>query len=218
MRLNLKNIFLTGLAVIVPIGLTLYILVFLIDMMDGLLTIIPRQYHPDTLIGFYIPGLGIIITVMLIFICGLIAKSIIGAKAVRYSEGLLNKIPVVRSIHLAIKKIVDSVVMYRNRSFRKAVLVEFPRKGAYTVGFITGTPNEDIQKKTGRRCISVYVPTTPNPTSGYFIIFPEDEVFPLDMSVEEAFTLIISGGMVNPPEKTEVTPNQNSTGGSHDLS
>jgi len=197
---------LTGLAVIIPIGLTLYILVFLIDMMDGLFTIIPRQYHPDTLIGFYIPGLGIIFTIILIFICGLIAKSIIGAKIVRYSERLLNKIPVVRSIHLAIKKIVDNVVMYRNRSFRKAVLVEFPRKGIYTVGFVTGTPNDDMQRKTGRRCISVYVPTTPNPTSGYFIIFPEDETIPLDMSVEEAFTLIISGGMVNPPEKTGNNP------------
>jgi uncharacterized membrane protein len=201
---NLKNIFLTGLAVMIPIGLTLYTLIFLIGMMDGLLTIIPQRYHPDTLLGFHIPGLGIIVTVVLIFICGLMTKSIIGNKIVRYSEGLLDKIPVVRSIHLAIKKIVDSMFMYRNRSFRKVVLVEVPRKGAYTVAFVTGTPSEEIQAKIGRRCVSVYVPTTPNPTSGYFIIFPEEKVVPLEMSAEEAFTLIISGGIVNPPARPQM--------------
>ena len=201
MHINLKKIFLTGLAVMVPIGLTIYILVFLIGIMDGLFTIIPQQYHPATLIGFHIPGLGIIVMILLIFICGLMTKSIVGNKIVRSSEGLLDKIPVVRSIHMAIKKIVDSMFMYRTRSFKKVVLVEFPRKGAYTVGFVTGTPSHEIQRKIGRCCVSVYVPTTPNPTSGYFIIFPEDEIVPLDISAEEAFTLIISGGIVNPPER-----------------
>ena len=203
MQFNLKNIFLTGLAVIVPLGLTIYILVFLIGMMDGLLTVIPRKFHPTALIGFHIPGLGIIITILLIFICGLITKSMIGNRLVLYGEGLLDKIPIVRSIHMAIKKIVDSMVLYRSRSFKKVVLVEFPRKGAYAVAFMTGVPGNEINAKTGRRCVSVYVPTTPNPTSGYFIIFPEDEVVKLDMSVEDAFTLIISGGIVNPPERLQ---------------
>ena len=116
MQFNLKNIFLTGLAVIVPVGLTLYILVFLIGMMDGLLTFIPRQYHPDILIGFHIPGFGIIVTIMLVFICGLMTKSIVGNRIVLYGEGLLDRIPIVRSIHMAIKKIVDSMVLYRSRS------------------------------------------------------------------------------------------------------
>jgi uncharacterized membrane protein len=203
LQFNLKNIFLTGLAVIVPLGLTLYILVFLIGMMDGLLTIIPRQYHPDTLIGFHIPGFGIIVTVLLIFISGLMTKSIVGSTIVRYTEGLLDKIPIVRSIHMAIKKIVDSMVIYRSRSFKKVVLVEFPRKGAYTVAFVTGEPANEIHARTGQRFISVYVPTTPNPTSGYFIMFPEHEVVQLDMSVEDAFTLIISGGIVNPPDQLQ---------------
>ncbi len=203
MQFNLKNIFLTGLAVIVPLGLTIYILVFLIGMMDGLLTVIPRKFHPTALIGFHIPGLGIIVTILLIFICGLITKSMIGNRLVLYGERLLDKIPIVRSIHMAIKKIVDSMVLYRSRSFKKVVLVEFPRKGAYAVAFMTGAPGNEINAKTGRRCVSVYVPTTPNPTSGYFIIFPEDEVVQLDMSVEDAFTLIISGGIVNPPERLQ---------------
>lgn len=203
MNINLKNIFLTGLAVIVPVGLTLYILVFLIGMMDGLLTLIPQKYHSSALIGFHIPGLGIVITILLIFTCGLMTKSIIGNRIVLYGEGLLDKIPIVRSIHLAIKKIVDSMVLYRSRSFKKVVLVEFPRRGAYTVAFVTGEPADEIYSKTGQRCVSVYVPTTPNPTSGYFIMFPEHEVVPLDMSVEDAFTLIISGGIVNPPDRLQ---------------
>lgn len=201
MQVSLKKIFLTGLAVIVPVGLTIYILVFLIGMMDGLLEFLPRKYHPFSVFGFYVPGLGIVITVLLIFVCGLMTKTFIGNKIVIYSEWLLDKIPVVRSIHLAIKKIVDSMVLYRNRSFSKAVLVEFPRKGVYTVGFVTGEPSCEILEKTNQRCISVYVPTTPNPTSGYFIMFPEHEVIPLEMSVEEAFTLVISVGIVNPPAR-----------------
>jgi len=203
LQFNLKNIFLTGLAVIVPVGLTIYILVFLIGMMDGLLTFIPQKYHPAALVGFHIPGLGIIITILLIFFCGLMTKSIIGNRIVLYGEGLLDRIPIVRSIHMAIKKIVDSMVLYRSRSFKKVVLVEFPRKGAFTVAFVTGEPANEIHAKTGQRCVSVYVPTTPNPTSGYFIMFPEQEVVNLDMSVEDAFTLIISGGIVNPPEQLQ---------------
>lgn len=197
---RLKNIFLTGLAVIVPVGLTLYILVFLIGMMDGLLTLVPQRYHSTALFGFHMPGMGIIITILLIFIFGLMTKSIIGNRIVVFGERLLDKIPFVRSIHMAIKKIVDSMVFYRSRGFKKVVLVEFPRRGAYALAFMTGIPGENIQQKTGQRCVSVYVPTTPNPTSGYFIIYPETEVIQMDMSVEEAFTLIISCGIVNPPE------------------
>jgi uncharacterized membrane protein len=104
---------------------------------------------------------------------------------------------------MAIKKIVDSMVIYRSRSFKKVVLVEFPRKGAYTVAFVTGEPANEIHARTGQRFISVYVPTTPNPTSGYFIMFPEQEIVHLDMSVEDAFTLIISGGIVNPPDQLQ---------------
>jgi uncharacterized membrane protein len=203
LNIKLKNIFLTGLAVIVPVGLTIYILVFLIGMMDGLLTLVPQRYHPTALFGFHIPGLGIVVTILLILVCGLMAQSILGKRIVVFGEGLLDKIPFVRSIHMATKKIVDSMVFYRSRGFKKVVLVEFPRPGAYTLAFMTGIPGQNIQQKTGRRCVSVYVPTTPNPTSGYFILFPEADVIQMDMSVEEAFTLIISCGIVNPPERLQ---------------
>ena len=206
MKRKLKKIFLTGLAVITPIGLTLYILIFIIDLMDTLLTIIPKRYQPDTLLQFHIPGLGVIVTVMLIFICGLLTQSYLGNRLVTWAEILVDKIPIVRSIYQAIKSIADGMFKSTRQSFKKVVLVEFPRKGMYSVGFITGRPNEEIRAKMGKNgnYISVFLPTTPNPTTGFFIIVPEDELIYTDMLVEEAFTLIISGGIVNPPNRLKV--------------
>ena len=200
MRKKLKQIFLTGLAVTIPIGLTFYILFFLIDIMDGLLKIIPVRYHPDTLLGIHIPGLGIIVTLALITIAGLVTTSYVGYKIVQSGEDLVDRIPFVRNIYQAIKKISDSMFMDKRSSFKKVVLVEFPRKGVYTIGFVTGVPSGEIRKKAGQNCISVFLPTTPNPTSGYLIIVPEDELVPMDMSVEEALTYIISVGIVSPSD------------------
>ncbi|MGZ3647466.1 MAG: DUF502 domain-containing protein [Syntrophales bacterium] len=203
MKKKLKQIFLTGLAVTVPIGLTLYILFFLIDIMDSLLKIIPLKYHPDTLLGIHIPGLGTIVTVILIFICGLITASYVGNKIVQSGEDLLYRIPFVRNIYQAIKRFSDTVVMDRRSSFKRVVLVEFPRKGLYTIGFVTGKPVWEIKREIGENLISVFLPTTPNPTSGYLIILPEDELVEVDMSVEEALTYIISVGIVAPAERAK---------------
>ena len=203
MKKKLKQIFLTGLAVTVPIGLTLYILFFLIDIMDSLLKIIPVRYHPDTLLGIHIPGLGTIATVILIFICGLITTSYVGNKIVQSGEDLLYRIPFVRNIYQAIKRFSDTMVMDRRSSFKRVVLVEFPRKGLYTIGFVTGKPNWEIKREAGENLISVFLPTTPNPTSGYLIILPEDELVEVGMSVEEALTYIISVGIVAPSERAK---------------
>jgi len=197
---KLKQIFLTGLAVTIPIGLTLYILFFLIDIMDSLLKIIPARYHPDTLLGIHIPGLGTIVTVILIFICGLVTASYVGNKIVQSGEDLVYRIPFVRNIYQAIKRLSDTMFMDKRSSFKKVVLVEFPRKGLYTIGFVTGIPGREIQKKAEQNYISVFLPTTPNPTSGYLIIIPEDELVEMDMSVEEALTYVISVGIVNPSD------------------
>lgn len=201
MKSSIKNILLTGLAVTIPIGITIYILAFIIDMMDSLLTIIPDQYQPDKILNVHIPGLGLIVTLMLIFICGLITKSFVGNKLVRWGEAVVDKIPIVRGIYQATKKIVDSMFVGKGKSFKQAVLVQFPRREVYSVAFVTGEPNREIEEKIGRDYISVYVPTTPNPTSGYFLIVPKKELIYLDMSVEEALTLVISTGIVNPDEK-----------------
>ena len=202
MKKKLKQIFLTGLAVTVPIGLTLYILFFLIDIMDSLLKIIPVRYHPDTLLGIHIPGLGTIATVILIFICGLITTSYVGNKIVQSGEDLLYRIPFVRNIYQAIKRFSDTMVMDRRSSFKRVVLVEFPRKGIYTIGFVTGKPDLEFKKEPGQNYVSVFLPTTPNPTSGYLIIVPEGELVEVHMSVEEALTYIISVGIVTPSERT----------------
>jgi uncharacterized membrane protein len=198
---KLKKIFITGLAIIIPVGLTLYILTFLIDMMDNLLKIIPFRYQPETLLGFRIPGLGVIVTVVLIFVCGLVAKSYLGYKIVSSGESLVDKIPFVRSIYQSIKQVSDSMFADRRSGFKKVVLVEFPRKGIYTVGFVTGKPGPEIQSEVGLTCISVFLPTTPNPTSGYLVIVPEDDLLQVDMTVEEALTYIISVGIVTASDR-----------------
>jgi uncharacterized membrane protein len=200
---RLKKIFITGLAVIIPIVLTLYVLIFLIDVMDSLLKIIPARYQPEALLGFRIPGLGVIVTVILIFTCGLVVSSYLGNKVVSFGEYLVNKIPFVRSIYQSIKQVSDSMFTDRKSSFRQVVLLEFPRKGTYAVGFVTGKPGPQIRSRVGQSCISVFIPTTPNPTSGYLVIVPETELILVDMSVEEALTYIISVGILTAPERLQ---------------
>ena len=198
---KLRSIFLTGLAVAVPLGLTIYILSFLVRMMDNLLNFIPEPYQPGTLLGINIPGLGIIVTLAIIFICGLITQSYIGTKLVNFGESLLDKIPVVRSIYQATKQIFENLFINNNQSFKKVVLVEFPRKGVYSLGFVTGITGKEFSNKIGEEAIHVFIPKTPNPTAGYFIMVRDDELIELDMTVEAAFTLIISGGIVAPPNR-----------------
>ena len=196
---KLKNIFLTGLVVVIPVGVSLYILIFIIRMMDSLLLIIPEPYQPDRILPFHIPGLGVIATIITIFVAGLVTKSYIGNKFVLAGEGLVDRIPIIRSIYQAVKHIADGIIMNKGRSFRNVVLVEYPRKGTYAVGFVTGTPGE-IQDKVfpDRKCIGVFLPMALTPTTGFFMIIPESDVTYLKMTIEEAFTLIISGGVVTP--------------------
>jgi len=201
LKSKLKKIFITGLAVIIPIGLTLYILVFLFDSMDNLLKIVPIRYQPEVLLGFRIPGLGVIVTVILIFICGLITKSYFGYKIVSSGEDIVDKIPFVRSIYQSIKQVSDSMFTDKRSGFKKVVLVEFPRKGIYALGFVTGVPGPEVRSKIGQNSTSVFLPTTPNPTSGYLLILPEDDLIQVDMSVEEALTYIISVGIVTASDR-----------------
>jgi uncharacterized membrane protein len=195
---KIKHIFLTGLAVTIPVGVTIYILFFLVNLMDSLFLVIPHAYHPDNLLGFHIPGLGVIFTVVLIFICGLATKSFIGRKAVTTGEEFLHKIPVVSSIYRATKQVVDAVFTDRGQSFKKVVLVEFPNKGTYVIGFFTGMVEGTFRDKLDGKWACVFVPTTPNPTSGYFVMVKENEMISMDISVEEAFTSVISCGIVQP--------------------
>lgn len=207
MKRNLKSIFLTGLAVVMPVGLTIYIFIFLIEMMDSLVLIVPDRYQPDVFLPFHVPGLGAIVTVVLILLCGLIAKSYFGNKIVKMGEGFLDKIPFIRSIYQAMKRIADTMFADRSASFKKVVLFHFPSKTTYSVGFVTGAIAGELNAKIGQNnnsYVSVFMPTAPNPTTGLYIIIPEDELIYLDMSVEEAFTLIISAGIVTPAERKAI--------------
>lgn len=199
MKKKIRQIFIAGLAVTIPIGLTLYVFFFLIRLVDGLLDVLPRQYQPDTLLQVHIPGFGIIGTVILIFLAGVTMKSYVGNKLIRLWEGLLHKIPVIRSVYEGTKQIVDSMFVNKTRSFQKVVLVAFPHPGAYTLGFVTGPTEAGLQSRIGQDCVNVLVPTTPNPTSGYLLMVPERDLVDVDMTVEEAFTYIISCGIVHGP-------------------
>ncbi|WP_237671715.1 DUF502 domain-containing protein [Syntrophus gentianae] len=152
--------------------------------------------------GIHIPGSGIIVTLAIIFVCGLITQSYLGTKFVNFGESLLDKIPVVRSIYQATKQIFENIFLNKNQSFKKVVLVEFPRQGIYSLGFVTGITGKEFSDKMGEEALHVFIPKTPNPTAGFFIMARSDELIELDMSVEAAFTLIISGGIVTPPNRS----------------
>jgi len=198
MRKKIRQIFIAGLVATIPIGLSLYVLFFLIALMDNLLRIIPNRIHPDTLLQFHIPGLGVIFVILLIFVVGLMMKSYVGNRIVNYGEAIFHKIPVIRSVYDGAKQVVDRMFVNKTRSFKKVVLVEFPRPGAFTVGFVTGPANDRIWRHVGQPCTNVFVPTTPNPTSGYLLVIPDQELTELKMTVEEALTYVISCGIVQP--------------------
>lgn len=205
MRKNLKSIFLTGIAAIIPVGVTFYILYLIIGLMNNLVKIIPARFHPDHFLPFHIPGLGVIITLILIFTVGLVTKSYLGTKLVSLGERMVSKIPLVSGIYHALKQFVDAVFSDKGQSFKRAVLIEYPRKGLYSIAFVTGVAKGEVQVKTSQRCVNIFVPTTPNPTSGFYIMVPEGDTIPLDMTVEEAFTLIISGGIVSPGDVRQIS-------------
>jgi uncharacterized membrane protein len=199
---KIKTTFLTGIAAIIPVGVTVYILFHIISMMDNLLRIIPVRFQPDELLSFHIPGLGVIFTLVLIFIVGLITKSYLGNKLVASGEWFVGKIPFVRSIYQALKQLVDTVFSDKSQSFKKVVLIEYPRRGMYALAFVTSETSGEVQAGTAQKCINLFIPTTPNPTSGFYIMVPEDDVKHMDMTVEEAFKLIISGGIASPNRHT----------------
>ncbi len=203
MRKKIKKIMLTGVAAIIPVGLTIYILLIIIKAMNNLVRIIPYRYQPDQILPFHVPGLGIIFTLILIFVVGLVTKSYLGKKAVTLGELIVGKIPLVRGIYKGIKQLVDAIMSDKGDSFKKVVLIEYPRKGLYSIAFVTGDTRGEVKERTFQNAMNLFVPTTPNPTSGFYIVIPKSDVIPLTMTVEEAFTLIMSGGIITPPDASK---------------
>ena len=206
MKNRIKNYFIMGLLATIPIGVTIYILRVVIGMMDNMLQILPSKFHPDTYLPFHIPGLGSIATVVLIFIIGVLTQSFLGRKVVSIGEWILSKIPLVRNIYIAIKQLTGAIFVQNSKEFKRVVMVEYPRKELWVIGFVTGITEGEVQTKTKKRVVNVFVPTTPNPTSGFYLLVPEKDIISLDMTVEDAFKLVVSGGIVSPPEKAEINP------------
>ena len=206
MKARIKNYFITGLLATIPITVTIYILKIFIGIMDSVLNYLPLKFHPDTYLPFHVPGLGLIATAVVIFIVGVVTQSLLGRKLVPFGEWTISKIPVVRNIYLGIKQLVEAVFVQNSKGFKRVVLVEAPRKDMWLVGFLTGVTEGEVQDKTKKRVVNVFVPTTPNPTTGLYLLIPEKDVITLDMSVEDAFKLIMSAGIVTPPDKLTVTP------------
>ncbi|MBC3806932.1 DUF502 domain-containing protein [Undibacterium seohonense] len=198
----MRKYFITGLLILVPLAITAWVLHAVISTMDQSLLLLPEQWRPEALIGFRIPGLGAVLTVLIIFVTGLLTKNFIGNYVVAAWEALLNRIPIVNSIYSSVKQVSDTLFSSSGNAFSKAVLIEYPRQGSWTIAFLTGKPSGDVEKHLGADFISVYVPTTPNPTSGYFLIIPKKDAIELDMSVDTALKYVVSMGVVA-PEVTE---------------
>lgn len=194
----MKRYFITGLLIWVPLGITAWALKFLISTMDQSLLLLPASLHPEVLVGMYVPGVGTVLTLLVVFITGLLTTNIIGQRLVLFWEGVLWRIPVVKSIYYGVKQVSDTLFSSQGEAFRKALLVQYPRQGSWTIAFMTGYPGGDVANHLKGEYVSVYVPTTPNPTSGFFLMMPRSDVIELDMSVDSALKYIISMGVVAP--------------------
>ncbi len=198
MMKRLRRYLVAGLLVWLPLGVTIFLFRILIGLMDKSLVLIPRQYHPEELLGTSIPGLGVILTVLLLLLTGVLAANFVGRSIVGGWESLLERIPVVRSIYSAAKNFTEIVFSDSGKAFKKVLLVEYPRKGIYTLTFQTATNLGEVEGRTGQDVVCCFVPTTPNPTSGFIIVVPKADVIELDMSVDEAAKLVMSLGVVIP--------------------
>ena len=195
---RLRTYIVTGLLVWVPLGITVFLVKFMVDFVDRSLLLLPPDYRPETLLGMNIPGLGIVLTLVVLLVTGVLAANFFGRKLVNIWESLLQRIPLVRSVYSAAKSFAEVVLTDNTESFKEVLLIEYPRKGLYSLCFQTSTSLGEVQSRTGEEVICVFVPTTPNPTSGVMIIVPRKDVIVLDMQVEEAVKMVVSLGVVVP--------------------
>ena len=204
-KTKLQRYFLAGLVAVVPISLTVLVVRWTITLMDQLLLrFIPERFRPEVLFGFALPGIGLLATFLLILLVGVLVTNYFGRSLLHLSERIMGRIPLVKGIFSLFKQVADTVLSADRQGFRKVVLIEYPRRGLWSVGFVTGTSQGEVQRVIDQRTINVFMPTTPNPTSGYYILVPEEDALELNMTVDEAFKLIISGGMVSPPERSHL--------------
>jgi uncharacterized membrane protein len=193
-----KKYFITGLLIWIPLVITIWVLKVIFDALDQSLLLLPLEFRTESWLGVHIPGMGVILTLLTVFVTGVFATNLFGAQLVQLWHDVLHRIPVVNSIYSSVKQISDTLFSSSGQAFRKALLVQWPRQGVWTIAFLTGAPTGEVARRVPPDCVSVYVPTTPNPTSGYFAIVPRKDVIELEMSVDQALKYIISMGVVPP--------------------
>ena len=200
----MKRYFVTGLLIWVPIGITAWVINMIVTTLDG---VVPIGLRPEALFGFQIPGFGVLAVALLVLFTGLLGANLIGRRLVQVWEALLARIPLVRSIYSSVKQVSDTILAPNGQAFRQAVLVQYPRPGVHPIAFVTGTPGGEVSQVLGADMVSVYVPTTPNPTSGFFLMLPKSDVIPLSMPVDAALRYVVSMGTV--PPSSQASPKSN---------
>ncbi|MFL6581749.1 MAG: DUF502 domain-containing protein [Burkholderiales bacterium] len=197
----MKKYLITGLLIWVPLVITVWVLSVLVGTLDQSLLLLPDNWQPREWLGFNIPGLGVLLTLAVVILTGMLGANIIGQRLVKIWESLLSRIPVVKSLYSSVKQVSDTLFSSSGLAFRKALLVQYPRQGSWTIAFLTGQPGGDVANYLTGDYVSIYVPTTPNPTSGFFLMMPKADVIELDMNVDEALKYIISMGVVAPESR-----------------
>lgn len=196
----MRKYFITGLLILVPLAITAWVLNLVISTMDQSLLFVPERWQPRTLIGVDIPGLGTLLTILIVFLTGLLTNNLVGNYVVRMWEKLLTRIPIVSSLYSSVKQVSDTLFSSSGNAFRKAVLIPYPHQNSWTIAFLTGTPGGDVKNHLVGDFVSVYIPTTPNPTSGFFLMMAKKDVVELDMTVDAALKYIVSMGVVAPED------------------
>jgi uncharacterized membrane protein len=209
----IRNYLIGGLLVWVPIMVTVWVVRFLARILDQSLLLLPPSWRPEALVGTYVPGVGVILSLVLLLVTGIVVKNLFGGRIVAGMESLVRRIPVIGPVYSGAKTFSETVLTDQGRSFKQVVMVEFPRPGVFSIGFITSEDLAEVQAKTARHVTGVFVPTTPNPTTGFLVFLPREEIVPLDMSVDEAFRMLLTLGVVVPtwaprPPDARLAPQQ----------
>ena len=200
---QLRNYLIAGLLIWIPVMVTVWVIKFLSGILDQSLVLLPPSWRPEALVGQYVPGVGIVLSFVLLVVTGVVVRNLFGGQIVEGFENLVRRIPVIGAVYGGAKTFSETVLTDKGKSFKQVVIVEFPRKGIFSVGFITSEELEEVQAKTAQDVVSVFVPTTPNPTTGFLVAIPRDEIVPLDMTVDEAFRMLLTLGVVVPKWKNK---------------
>lgn len=195
---GLRGYLIAGLLLWLPVGVTILTFKFLLDLMDQVLLLLPHQWRPEELFGFYVPGFSVLVTFIVLLVTGVLVRNLLGRTLVGWWESLLNRVPIVRSVYSGVKGFTETLVSGGGGSFRKVVIIEYPRKEMWSIGFVTAGDIAEVSAVTGGPQVCVYVPTTPNPTSGLIVMLPPEQVFEIDMSVDAAMRMIVTLGVVVP--------------------